>query len=388
MGYVFLIKNDVMKDNTERKVLLMPRRGECIYKRKDGRWEARYVKSISADGKKKYGSVYAGTYREVKDKQQCHMLIQMKKKQCSVNVCISELMIQWLNYTEPRVKKSTYLKYEGISRNHIVPHLGNIPLVLVTRASIEAFAADRSANGRVGGGRLSQKTVNDILIVLGLAFDFAQEEYDIVMPRVSLVRDVKKEARVLSVDEQNTLVKYLLTDMNEFKFGVLLALYTGLRIGELCALQWDDITDCYVKVNKTMQRLKSSDNKTEVVIGETKSESSMRNIPLPEFLRSYVARFRKSSGYIMRTSHSVYMEPRTVQIRFNKMVKKLNLEDVTFHTLRHSFATRCVEAGFDVKTLSEILGHSDVKTTLNRYVHSSFALKQNNMEKLSLVTKL
>ena len=362
----------------------MPRRGECIYKRKDGRWEARYVKEICPDGKKKYGSVYADSYKAVKDKQQYFMMVPMQQIRSSANTRIVDLMARWLSHIHCRVKLSTYQKYESLYRNHILPEIGDIPLRLVTREMIEAFAENRLTTGKVNGGELSTKTVNDILIVLNLAFDFAEEEYHINMPKISFFREQKKEARVLSVVEQEKLTLFLLNDMDIYKFGVLLALFTGIRIGELCAMQWEDITDDYVVIDKTMQRLKGENGKTKIVVGSPKSESSKRVVPLPEFLLPFVLRFRKSFGYVLSTNRSMRSEPRIMQQKFRKMADACALENVTFHTLRHTFATRCVEAGFDIKTLSEILGHSDVKTTLNRYVHSSFMLKQINMAKLSL----
>lgn len=362
----------------------MPRRGECIYKRKDGRWEARYVSEIGADGRKKYSSVYAESYRAVKTKQQYYMMSKHNKITNNANICIADMTEQWLAHIKNRVKLSTYRKYEGLYENHIKPSIGKLPLRLVSRSTVESFAERLKANGKKTGGALSVKTVNDILIILSLVFDFAEEEYDINLPRVTTMREERKEARVLSREEYRQLTEYLLEDMDEYKFGVLLALNTGIRVGELCALKWEDVTDDFIVINKTMQRLKGSRGKTEIIIDTPKSDSSKRIIPMPGFLCVFAQCFRKKDGYVISTSRSPYCEPRTVQQRFKEITDEIGLSGVTFHTLRHTFATRCIEAGFDVKTLSEILGHSDVKTTLNRYVHSSFELKQHNMKKLSL----
>lgn len=361
----------------------MPRRGENIYKRKDGRWEARYVKEISPDGKKKYGSVYANSYREVKAKQQ-HLSSLPPPRQSQSALSVSDLMQFWLEHTRVQVKHSTYLKYESLIHNHILPQLGTYPLSSITRETVHWFAEKLQNNGRVGGGSLSGKTVNDILVILKLAFHFAEDEYSITLPRVTFFRDEKKEARVITPEEQDRLVSFLLADIDIFKFGVLLALYTGLRVGELCALQWEDISSTCIRVNKTMQRLKGPAGKTEIQINAPKSASSNRIIPLPRFLLPYIDLFRKTSGYVLQTERNMFTEPRAMQYKFEKMITQCGMRGVTFHTLRHTFATRCVEAGFDTKSLSEILGHADVKTTLNRYVHSSFQQKLSNMEKLSL----
>lgn len=364
----------------------MPRRGECIYKRKDGRWEARYVKEITPDGRKKYGSLYAHSYRTVKDKQR-QMLQALPEQRSAVDgLCVSDMMYRWLAHIHDRVKPSTLQKYESLTHNHILPELGNFPLQRVTRALLEEFAEKRAKNGRIGGGALSRKTVNDILVVLGLAMEFAEEEWNYTSPKVQLLREEKREARVLTREEQGCLTSILLSEMDIYKFGILLALYTGIRVGELCALQWEDITGDCLYVSKTMQRLRQGENgRTDIVVGSPKSSSSRRKIPLPGFLQPYVDQFRMPGGYVIRTQRRERAEPRSMQFKFSQIAAQCGLTDVTFHTLRHTFATRCIESGFDVKTLSEILGHADVKTTLNRYVHSSFELKRENMEKLSFL---
>lgn len=364
----------------------MPRRGECIYKRKDGRWEARYVKEITADGRKKYGSIYAHSYRIVKEKQRQMLQILPEQHGYADGLCVSDMMYRWLAHIHNRVKPSTLQKYESLTHNHILPELGNFPLQRVTRTLLEEFAERRVKNGRVGGGTLSRKTVNDILIVLGLAMEFAEEEWHFTAPKIQLMREEKREARVLSPEEQRCLTALLLENMDIYKFGILLALYTGIRVGELCALQWEDITGDCLYVSKTVQRLRQREKgKTDIVVGSPKSSSSRRRIPLPAFLQPYVAQFRMPDGYVIRTQRRERAEPRSMQFKFGQIAARCGLTDVTFHTLRHTFATRCIESGFDVKTLSEILGHADVKTTLNRYVHSSFELKRENMDKLSFL---
>ena len=219
---------------------------------------------------------------------------------------------------------------------------------------------------------------------MNLAFDFAREEWGFQPPKLRYLREEKKESRVLSPEEQKILTAYLQQDTDIYKFGILLALYTGLRVGELCALRWEDITADCVCVTKTVQRLRNPDTgKSVLVIGSPKSVSSNRKIPLPGFLIPYIEAFRQEEGSVLYTSRRDYAEPRSIQYKFNIMTAHCGLGDVTVHTLRHTFATRCIEAGFDIKSLSEILGHADIKTTLNRYVHSSMELKRRNMEKLS-----
>lgn len=360
----------------------MSRRGECIYKRKDGRWEARYVKQIGLDGKKKYGSVYADSYRAVKEKQRNCVLTQPEPP--GSNSTLSQLSRLWLEHISCRVKPATYQKYAGLSANHILPELGSIPVNRLNRQIISKFAQHQLENGNRRGGPLSVKTVNDMLVILGLMMDFAGEEFQINTPKISLLREERKEARVLSVSEQATLTNHLLQEMDIFCFVTLLALYTGLRIGEICALTWADVSEDYLSVERTMQRLPNGSGETYIHIGSPKSSASRRKVPLPAFLKPYVKKFRKPDGFVLSCERWEHSEPRILHAQFQRIANDCGLEAVTFHTLRHTFATRCVEAGFDVKTLSEILGHSDVKTTLNRYVHSSFDLKVQNMERLQM----
>lgn len=354
----------------------MPRRGENIYKRKDGRWEARYVKEITAVGKKKYGSVYASSYKEVKAKQQL-CILQPTENHNPIRITVTELIAEWLNSMKNQVKPCTYQKYECVCRNHIISDLGTIAVRYISRFTIMSFTE------RLLEKNLSTKTVNDILIVLGIALKYAQETYSITVPKINYVKEHQKEMRVFSAQEQRVINDYLMQQIDIHKFGVLLALYTGMRIGELCALRWDDITDEHIVINKTMMRIKNEQGKTEVKICSPKSESSNRIIPTPKYLLPMINQFR-SNGYVLSNDKLKYTEPRLMQIKFGQMIAECNIEKTNFHALRHTFATRCIEAGVDVKTLSELLGHSDVKTTLNRYVHSSFELKQKSMEQLEM----
>lgn len=356
----------------------MPRRGENIFKRKDGRWEARYVKEVALDGSKKYGSVYAKTYHEVKAKQQLRInqpLDSVRK----TNATVDDIMQEWLSQSKNQIKISSYQKYQTTIQNHISNHLGKIRINNLTSATISRFTDNLLTNEG-----LAKETVNNVLIILGMGLEFAKTHYQAIVPDIHLLRLSKVKTRVLSVYEQKNLVHYLLSEDNIFSFGVLLALYTGLRIGEVCALKWEDFNENAIHISKTMQRLKNAFGKTEVMILPPKTSSSDRIIPIPAALLPIIEKYRKKSGYILTRPNGKYVEPRLMQKKFSEYVKACKLEGTHFHTLRHTFATRCIESGMDVKTLSEILGHSDVKTTLNRYVHSSFELKKRSIDKLSL----
>ena len=133
-----------------------------------------------------------------------------------------------------------------------------------------------------------------------------------------------------------------------------------------------------------MQRIKNEDGKSTVMITEPKTDKSNRIIPVPTAIYELIEKYRKPKGYVIRQANDKFIEPRLLQKKFGEITSACGLENVNFHALRHTFATRCIESGFDVKTLSEILGHTNVRTTMDRYVHSSFELKQKNMEKLTL----
>ena len=196
--------------------------------------------------------------------------------------------------------------------------------------------------------------------------------------------------RVLSRDEQKRFAVYLLQDTDTCKFGVLLMLLTGLRIGETCALKWSDIDtkEKIISVKTTMQRLQNTDadsaQKTKIIIGSPKSDTSLRKIPITDYISDLCSRFKcKNKNNYVLTGTERYMEPRTLQYRIKKYTEECGLKGVHAHTFRHTFATRAVEAGFEIKSLSEVLGHANTSITLNRYVHSSMEQKRINMDKLS-----
>lgn len=355
----------------------MPRRGENIFKRKDGRWEARYVKEIALDGTKKYGSVYAKTYREVKAKQ--HMcMIEPQTFGSKTNLTINEVMTEWLNESKNQLKISSHQKYSTIFANHISKCIGEMHLKYLTPQIITQFTDNLLA------AELSRETVNLVLIVLGTGLNNAKEKYKVAVPEIHLLKTAKVQTRVFTEAEQQILVQHLLLQSEIFSFGILLALYTGLRIGEVCALKWEDINDNTIHICKTMERLKNANGITEVMILPPKTNSSDRIIPIPTALKTIIEKRQQESGYVLTRPNGKFTEPRLMQNKFAKCLTECGIEKANFHALRHTFATRCIESGVDVKTLSELLGHSDVKTTLNRYVHSSFELKQKSIDKLSI----
>ena len=369
----------------------MGKKGENIYKRKDGRWEARYIKEYALDGKIHYGYCYGKTYREAKEKvnyAKAIFLLYNTPKESGRQKNFSMYCKEWLTLKRSNIKEATYIKYETILEKHIIPVFGNYMPEKLSEVVIEQFSYDL-----LHLKKLSPKTVRDILSVLHAVLKYTKRQNPQLPPvMISYPKGDYKERRVLSKEEENRMIEYLTTEMDPCKFGVLLALLTGLRIGEICALKWSDISleDQTLCVRHTMQRLKCMDTtttkKTKVVISLPKSQKSMRVIPLNTELSKLCEKWKpkEEKAFVLTGEKDHYMEPRTVQYRMQYYAKMCDLEGVHFHTLRHSFATRCVEAGVEIKSLSEILGHASTNITLGCYVHASLDLKRKNMEKLHI----
>lgn len=367
-------------------------KGENIFKRKDGRWEARYIKGYELSGKIKYGFCYGKTYKEAKEKvTQCKAALASGNPipQTNTRHCFGFYCDEWLRLSKNRLRESTYIKYDTMLERHIKPKLGGCYPLAITTGLIEAFEAELLMEDE-----LAPKTVKDILVTVRSILKYTAKQFPGTFPviEINYPKETKKEMRVLSREEQTHFIEYLLTGVDECKFGILLALFTGIRIGELCALRWENVSmkDKTIKITATMQRLKDMDmnrtTKTKVVIGSPKSDTSLRTIPMTDYVADLCKKMEpKCSDAFVLTGNSDYMEPRALQYRLEKYTKECGLDGVHFHTLRHTFATRCVEVGFEIKSLSEILGHSTTTITLDRYVHSSIELKRTNMNKLSAV---
>ncbi len=372
----------------------MSKRGENIYKRKDGRWEGRYIKCRTLQGKIQYGYVYGKSYSEAKAKlkENASTPIRASTNQMAQFTLYGEILKVWLLSAKNRVKESTISRYNHIVQRHIQPFLGNYQISEIGAALLEEYIDYLLQHGRLdGSGGLSPKSVADIIVVIKSSMRYAQENgYRINCSTTGLsVKRNKKDMRVLSKKEQQQLECVLMQDTDLTKFMVLLCLYTGIRIGEACALRWEhlQLDSGILKVRETMQRIQAPQNiaaKTRVIITEPKSACSKRDIPLPKFLIQYAAQFQtERKAFVLTGETDQFIEPRTLQNRFRNYVKASGIEHANYHALRHTFATRCVELGFEIKSLSEILGHSNVNITLNKYVHSSIELKKQNMEKLN-----
>ena len=362
----------------------MPKRGENIRKRKDGRWEGRYVCDRDANGKAKYRSVYAKSYSEVRK-----MLCDAKggttppKRLIPVARTFGAVSAQWLSGCALRLKHSTVVKYTALLDNHILPRFGDVNLSLISDDFIAEFIQQKSS-------KLSNSTIRSLLTTIKSVLKYARKQGWYNNPTVELrvPSEQKRETSSLSSTERHQLVEFLLVDMDTTKLGIYLCLYTGLRIGELCALRWGDIdfTTNTLHISSTIQRIKRADKdgseKTMLLISKPKSVTSTRGIPLPFPLVETLKSYAKKDDCFLLSGNTTPVEPRTMQYRFKKYAKQLGLSYSNPHVLRHTFATQCIELGFDAKTLSELLGHSRVEITLNRYVHLSDEHKRTQMDLL------
>lgn len=360
----------------------MSKRGENIYKRADGRWEGRYAKGRRSDGKLIYGYVYARKYSDCKEKLEqakarCRYVPEAVKK-CGTGKT-GDFLWYWLTcIVKLHVKASTFSNYAAIVEKWLLPFFGEQKLHKVGREEVQCFISCLPEH------QLSPGTVRNIYNVLQAVMKKAKEYgYLPVNPceGICLPRPEKKEARLLTLPEQKRLEQAAKGDKNGF--AILLASYTGLRVGEICGLAWEDVDleHGVLRVSKTVRRIQchgpEAGTRTVLMTGSAKSSCSARTIPLPSCIRKlFQEHLKASTGHYVFEYQGHPLEPRTLQYRFQALLKKTGLPSINFHALRHTFATRCMELCFDIKTLSEILGHASAKLTLDRYGHSQMEHKR------------
>lgn len=372
----------------------MARKGLNIYKRKDGRWEARYIRSRTAQGKPKYGYLYASSYHEARNNLQ-HMLQFQDKipetKEKGKNSTFESVSMEWLDTFSINFKESTYIRYRTLVECYLMPSFRTVKIEKIMKKDVLELCKHLELNGKRNQTGLSPKTISDILSVLRRILNYAKMCGIAVDPMIFDVRikQTQRQLPVLSLSEQTILQQYLENHPDALNLGILLCLLTGIRIGELCALTWDKISipEKSIYICQTMQRIQNripESPKTHIAIASPKSSSANRIIPLSNLLLRFLNLYPlEHTGFFLSGSVSKAVEPRCVQRRFHKILNDCGLKRRNFHVLRHTFATRCVEAKIDIKTLSEILGHSSVTITMNRYVHPSLELKRETMEQLA-----
>lgn len=360
----------------------MARRGENIRKRKDGRWEGRY--SVLTAGGKKTNSVYARTYNEIKKKLASAKESEQSKPQLITAVSgherntFQDIALAWLQHIREKRKYSTYVKYKDLYYRYL-RELDNILFADISEHRIlETLSLLNEQESSV--------LKYSVYGILNQMIRFGNEKggYS-VMPFIRKRENVRKKGvEIFNLSEQQKLLEVLYEETDSYKKGILICLFTGLRLGEISALKWSDINfeTKTLQVNMTVQRIAVEGYHTKTILYENppKSECSLREIPLSDGMIEVLKSIPRCGIYVLNGDRP--MEPRTYENKLKSYLKEAGVAPKNFHTLRHTFATNCIESGMDVKSLSEILGHADVQLTLNRYVHPTIETKRHHMNSL------
>lgn len=293
------------------------------------------------------------------------------------------LSCAWVEDKKNYVRLSTMCAYQTILRTHIIPYFKEANVI--TENEVQSFVLSKLSEG------MSQKSVKDMLVVLKMIGKYAQKKklmevelMDIAFPS----NETPKKIEVMSRQDEKKLISHLSENFSFENLGMLICLGTGMRIGEICGLRWEDIDldNAEIGVNRTVERiyLNSPNEKTRLIIEEPKTVNSKRKIPLSNSLLKIVKPLKRvvNNLFYIVTNSETPMEPRIYRKRFEKVLEKLGITKLRFHGLRHTFATRCIEASNDYKAVSAILGHASITTTLNLYVHPNSEQKKKCIEKM------
>lgn len=376
----------------------MARRGENIYKRKDGRWEGRYVIGRKPNGRTAFSYIYGKTYTEVKKKLEICKADRTLAKTIdrSEEIYRDGSIGAWLEFwleavIKPEVKYSTYAVYRGQVERHILPSAGKIKLKnmnnktmeIVYNAILDKNITTVTAQNICKRFMAALCSARDRNLISGLPLlPYKKKKYK------------RKKPRFMTLNEQKRIEEKL-DDKKSKDLAVLLALYSGSRVGECCGYTWQDFDPLTggIHVSHSIQRVSlyhQQKQKTKLLLTETKSDSSRRFIPLPRFLVKILVQFKKAnqamgSDYIFGAGRKA-MDPRVLQYHLTRVTESIGLQGIHFHTLRHTFATRFIEKNGDIQALKEILGHSSAKITLEWYGHSTKQHIQKSMLKLNRLT--
>ena len=300
-------------------------------------------------------------------------------------ILYKDWIYNWLLDKKHYIKESTYANYSNAVFNHIIPKLGHYKLDELSHKLIQDYLLDLSKNGKINGsGGLSSKTIKDITIIIKGSLKKAMNENKIkhIVLTFNYPLDSKLEKiYVLSKSEQNKITSYCLNNLDNKNLGILISLYSGLRIGELCSLQWNDINlkKSLISINKTVQRIYVKDfkeSKSKIIITTPKTKNANREIPISKEFIELLKKFKGNNNEYILSGSEKLIEPRTYRKYFDKVLKEIKINHINFHSLRHTFVTNCISLGVDYKTVSELLGHANVNITLNLYVHPRLSQKK------------
>ncbi|MCD7833101.1 MAG: site-specific integrase [Lachnospiraceae bacterium] len=400
----------------------MGRRGENIRKRKDGRWEARVICGRPVNGRTNYKYLYSRTYQGARNLKKGFLAdldtkpgtdqeaasaslitslagmsdtsvsaaVRPSAKPEKSPVLFRTVAEEWLESKKLSVKESSYAVYSLMVKKHILPEFGDLPINEVDSARIGKLLLYKKEHGRISNGScLSDKTVSEIKGTLNRILRFAKSRKIIDAVPESIPVSVKQaRIAVLTKQEQELMEAEALKEDTPFTLGILLCLNTGIREGELCGLRWTDFDweSGTLSISRTVSRISNagteSGSRTRVIVGKPKTDCSIRTIPIPSDILPYLKERALTGDEYVVTGSEKFMEPRVCRDRFRRFERRARVKHHNFHVLRHTFSTTCVERGISIKILSEILGHSDIKITLQRYVHPSLESKKAEINKL------
>lgn len=302
---------------------------------------------------------------------------------------IDQIISLWMDEKQKYVKKSTYSAYVLLLKNHILPYFGKYEKI--TEKDVQEFVLKKLDYG------LSEKTIKDILVVINMVLRYGSKNKFIEPEKIEVKFPSKindRSLEVMSINNQKKLMKYLKDNLNFKNLGIYICLCTGIRIGELCALTWADIDmkNAIIKIRKTLQRVYIIENETKytkIIIDTPKTQNSLRDIPIAQDLYKILKLviYKTNINNYILTNTTTPTEPRTFRNYFKKIIDEVGIPHIKFHGLRHSFATRCIEGKCDYKTVSVILGHSNISTTLNLYVHPNLEQKKRCINQMSKMLK-
>lgn len=309
------------------------------------------------------------------------------------NTQYKTLVNTWLNQKKPMITPSTHANFVLISENHLIPYFGKRKICSISETDIQNYIGYLYNEGRLDkNGGITVKGIRDIILVLRLSLHYAYKERIIPLLNWDLIEYPKdtsvKKVTSLSKDQEQELIQCIYMDLNRRTAGILIGLFTGVRIGELCGLQMSDIslTEKTITINKTVQRIYDKKKGTTYInVGPPKTKTSARTIPLPTLLVNIIKKFYTDNpNHYFLTGKTKPTEPRTYRQFFTRFLKRNGLQQVKFHEIRHTFAVRAIEIPeFDVKSLSEILGHKNVSFTLNVYGSANMQQKVKCMNLLN-----
>lgn len=303
----------------------------------------------------------------------------------------------WLERKKYEVRESTFANYTNLFLNNIIPCLGDIPCEQFNNKLIQMFAYWCKDKGGKDGKGISEHYIKDSLLLVKAVIRDGQDEGvfpDFAFKQIKIPKtlQIETQKQVYTEKEYQKIIDYILKNISSKSVGILLGIYTGMRIGEICALQWKDINfeEQIINVNKTIQRIYNPLDELEpskIVITPGKTKNSIRQIPITNDIVQILKTIKNEDSFYILSNSKKPIEPRTYRKFYNKFMKETGVEPIKFHALRHTFASINIENGADVKTISDILGHSDIAITLKTYTHTSQKAKEKAIQKFNNMFK-